>query len=154
MMAFGQTAITEELYAARERAGGRISTTSATSRILDAASRCPHVTFEKDGVGEELECDFIAGCDGFHGISREAIPADVRRTFERAYPFGSLGWMLKTRRRLSTSSTPSMIADLPSPLDATQALSRYYIQCDVDAKLEDWPDDRFWQELKARFLGI
>jgi p-hydroxybenzoate 3-monooxygenase len=150
MMAFGQTAITEELYAARERAGGRIIDDVRNVRILDAASRRPRVTFEKDGVGEVLECDFVAGCDGFHGISREGIPVDIRRTFERAYPFGWLGIMSETPPLehiiYAQHERGFALASQRNP-----ALSRYYIQCDLDTKLDEWPDDRFWQELKARF---
>jgi p-hydroxybenzoate 3-monooxygenase len=150
MMAFGQTAITEELYAARQRAGGRIVDDVRNVRILDAASRRPRVTFEEDGVGEEIECDFVAGCDGFHGISREAIPVDIRRTFERAYPFGWLGIMSEAPPLehiiYARHERGFALASQRNP-----ALSRYYIQCDLDAKLDDWPDDRFWQELKARF---
>jgi p-hydroxybenzoate 3-monooxygenase len=152
MMAFGQTAITEELYAARERARGRIVDDVRNVRILDAASRRPRVTFEKDGVGEELECDFVVGCDGFHGSSRDAIPAEIRRTFERAYPFGWLGIMSETPPLehivYAQHERGFALASQRNPV-----LSRYYIQCDLNTNLDDWPDDRFWRELKARFPG-
>lgn len=150
MMAFGQTAITEELYAARERAGGEIVDEAANVRLGDVLSATPSVTFEKDGVTRTIRCDYVAGCDGFHGVSRETIPAEIRRTFERAYPFGWLGIMSET------PPLPDIVyaqheRGFALASQRNTRLSRYYIQCDLEAKLEDWPDERFWAELKARF---
>jgi p-hydroxybenzoate 3-monooxygenase len=149
MMAYGQTAITEDLYAARDAAGGQIIDEAADVRLHDLISDRPHVTYQKHGQSERIDCDHVAGCDGYHGVSRQSIPASVLRTFERAYPFGWLGIM---------SETPPLpdicycyhargfaLASMRSPM-----LSRYYIQCSLDTRLEDWPDERFWQELKAR----
>ncbi len=150
MTSFGQTAITEELYQVRERDGGRIIEQAENVRFFDLTGSAPKVAYEKDGRSETVECDFVAGCDGFHGVSRQSIPAGALRTFERAYPFGWLGVM---------SETPSVgeviyarhergfaLASLRGP-----ALSRYYIQCSLDSHIVDWPDDRFWDELKRRF---
>ena len=148
MMAYGQTAITEDLYAARDAAGGKIVDEAAAVRLHDIASDRPYVTYEKDG-SHRIDFDYIAGCDGYHGVSRTAIPADALKIYEKSYPFGWLGIMSETppfpdlcycyhRRGFA-------LASMRNPM-----LSRYYIQCDLDADLNDWPDDRFWDEFKAR----
>ena len=94
MMVWGQTQITEDLYAARERDGGEMvfEVENVALHDLDGA---PSVTFDRHGESQRIDCDFIAGCDGFHGPSRMAIPADIRREYERAYPFGWLGIMVE-----------------------------------------------------------
>ncbi len=96
MWSHGQTAITEELYRIRERDGGRIVEEAENVQLHDLTTAAPKVTYEKGGVAETLECDFIAGCDGFHGVSRQSIPKSVLKIFERAYPFGWLGIMSET----------------------------------------------------------
>jgi p-hydroxybenzoate 3-monooxygenase len=150
MVSYGQTAITEELYRIRERDGGRIVEEAENVRLHDLTSVAPKVTFEKDGAPETLECDFIAGCDGFHGVSRQSIPKEKLRIFERAYPFGWLGIMSITppvgEVVYARHETGFALASLRS-----QTLSRYYIQCSLDTEIADWPDDRFWEELKRRF---
>src|SRR5258708_7314909 len=149
MMAYGQTAITEDLYAARDAAGGQIIDEADNVQLHELTSARPYVTYEKHGELQRIYCDYIAGCDGYHGVSRQSIPASVLRTYEKGYPFGWLGIMSETppfpdlcycyhRRGFA-------LASMRSPM-----LSRYYIQCDLDTKLEDWPDERFWQEFKAR----
>ncbi|HEY5205921.1 MAG TPA: FAD-dependent monooxygenase, partial [Roseiarcus sp.] len=90
MWSHGQTAITEELYRIRERDGGRIVEEASNVQLHDLTTSAPKVTYDKGGVAETLECGFIAGCDGFHGISRQSIPNSVLRIFQRAYPFGWL----------------------------------------------------------------
>ncbi len=149
MMAYGQTAITEDLYAARDAAGGVIIDEAANVRLHDVTSTRPSVTYEKAGTSRRIDCDYIAGCDGFHGVSRPSIPDSVLRPYEKSYPFGWLGIM---------SATPPFpdicycyhhrgfaLASMRNPM-----LSRYYIQCDPGARIEDWPDERFWEEFKAR----
>jgi p-hydroxybenzoate 3-monooxygenase len=149
MMAYGQTAITEDLYAARDAAGGQIVDEADNVALQDLTSARPHVTYEKAGRTHRIDCDYIAGCDGFHGVSRPSIPADVLRVFERGYPFGWLGIMSETPPYPDICyvyhSRGFALASMRNPM-----LSRYYIQCDLDARIEDWPDDRFWQEFKAR----
>ncbi len=150
MMAYGQTAITEDLYAAHEAAGRAILDAAENVEPHDLDADRPYVSFEKDGETHRIDCDFVAGCDGFHGVCRRAIPDDVIRTFERVYPFGWLGIMSET------PPLPDLIyawhergfalASQRNPM-----LSRYYVQVPNDARIEDWPDDRFWDELKARF---
>ena len=150
MWSHGQTAITEELYRVRERDGGRIVDEAENVRLDDVTGAAPKVTYEKDGETRTLACDFIAGCDGFHGVSRQSIPASLLRTFERAYPFGWLGVMSETppvgEVIYARHTRGFALASLRNPM-----LSRYYIQCGLDTDIADWPDDRFWDELKRRF---
>ena len=150
MVSHGQTAITEELYRVRERDGGLIVDEAENVRLEDVTGAAPKVIYEKDGETRTLACDFIAGCDGFHGVSRRSIPATLIRTFERAYPFGWLGIMSETppvgEVIYARHERGFALASLRNP-----TLSRYYIQCDLGADIADWPDERFWDELKRRF---
>lgn len=91
MMAYGQTAITEDLYAARDQAGGKIIDEAGSVRLRELTSKRPCVTYEKDGSAQRIDCDYIAGCDGYHGVSRSAIPGSILKTYEKSYPFGRLG---------------------------------------------------------------
>jgi p-hydroxybenzoate 3-monooxygenase len=149
MMAYGQTAITEDLYAARDAAGGQVVDEADNVQPHELTSSRPYVTYENGGEIHRVDCDYVAGCDGFHGVSRQSIPADVLKTFERAYPFGWLGIMSETPPYPDICycyhSRGFALASMRSPM-----LSRYYIQCDLADTVEDWPDDRFWQEFKAR----
>jgi p-hydroxybenzoate 3-monooxygenase len=149
MMAYGQTAITEDLYAARDAAGGEVIDAADKVQLHALTSRRPHVTYAKEGASRRIDCDYVAGCDGFHGVSRASIPASVLKTYEKSYPFGWLGVLSETPPYPDLCycyhSRGFALASMRTPL-----LSRYYIQCDLDAKLEDWPDERFWQEFKAR----
>ena len=150
MWSHGQTAITEEPYRVREREGGRIVEEAENVRLHNLTSSAPSVTYDKGAVTETLECDFVAGCDGFHGVSRHSIPKETLRIFERAYPFGWLGIMSETPPVgdviYARHERGFALASLRNPL-----LSRYYIQCGLDTEIADWPDDRFWEELKRRF---
>jgi len=150
MWSHGQTAITEELYRIRERDGGRIVEEADNVQLHDVASAGPSVTFQKNGIAETLRCDFIAGCDGFHGVSRRSIPPSVLKVFERGYPFGWLGIMSETppvgEVIYARHERGFALASLRNPM-----LSRHYIQCSLDTRIEDWPDERFWDELKRRF---
>jgi p-hydroxybenzoate 3-monooxygenase len=149
MTTYGQTAITEDLYAARDAAGGQIVDEAANVRPHDLTSDRPHLTYEKGGAQHRVDCDYVAGCDGYHGVSRASIPADLLKTYEKGYPFGWLGIMSETppyKDMVYCYHTRGFaLASMRNPM-----LSRYYIQCDLDAKLDDWPDDRFWEEFKAR----
>ena len=150
MMAYGQTAITEDLYVARDAAEGIIIDRADNVALFDITSDSPYVTFEQDGVTKRIDCQFIAGCDGFHGISRASIPAESRREYEKVYPFGWLGIMSETPPLpdivYANSNDGFALCSQRNPM-----LSRYYIQCDLDTDLSEWPDDRFWQALKARY---
>ncbi len=147
---YGQTEITRDLFEARDAMGGTVvdETANVTPHGVDGES--PGLTYEKDGRTFRVDCDFIAGCDGYHGVSRTVIPDTVLRTFERVYPFGWLGVL---------SETPPVSDDVMYVNHGrgfalcslrSKLLSRYYVQCAVDEDLNEWPDDRFWDELKAR----
>jgi p-hydroxybenzoate 3-monooxygenase len=149
MMTYGQTALTEDLYAARDAAGGKVIDQAGNAQLHDLTSNRPYVTYEKDGTIHRVDCDIIAGCDGFHGVSRTAIPTTLIKTYEKGYPFGWLGIMSETppfpEMVYCHHSRGFALASMRNPM-----LSRYYIQCDLDETVENWPDERFWQEFKAR----
>jgi len=96
MMAYGQTAITEDLYAARDAAGGQVIDEVDNVHLHDLTSGRPYVTYEKAGSHQRIDCDYIAGCDGYHGVSRQSISSSVLSTYEKSYPFGWLGIMSET----------------------------------------------------------
>ncbi|MEM6986603.1 MAG: 4-hydroxybenzoate 3-monooxygenase [Pseudomonadota bacterium] len=149
MMAFGQTALTEELYKAHD-AGDRQVHHDVEDVTLDDVTGSPRVHFvSPDGSAHTIECDIIAGCDGYHGVSRQAIPADKRQEFEKVYPFGWLGIMSETpplpELWYGTGERGFCLASQRNPM-----LSRYYVQCPLTDTVEDWSDDRFWSELTAR----
>lgn len=150
MMAYGQTQITADLYQARDAAGGDIVHEVGGVILHDLTSDAPYVMYEQNGKPHYLACDFVAGCDGQHGVCRQSIPSDLRQGFEKTYPFGWLGVMSET------PPLPDIIyAYHPRGFAlASQRgpnLSRYYVQCPVTDRPQDWSDDRFWRELQARF---
>ena len=150
VMVYGQTEVTQDLMEARKATGGITIYEADDVKLHDFYTDKPRVTFVKDGETVELECDYIAGCDGFHGISRQSVPADQIQTFERVYPFGWLGILSRTPpvdEELIYASHERGFA-LCSQRNAN--LSRYYVQVSLDDKIEDWSDERFWDELKAR----
>lgn len=150
VMIYGQTEVTRDLMAARAASGALSIYEAANVRLHDADSGRPYVTFEKQGESQRLDCDYIAGCDGFHGVSRQSIPAERLKVFERVYPFGWLGVLADTppvSDELIYANHPRGFA-LCSMRSPTR--TRYYVQVPADEKVEDWPDERFWAELKAR----
>jgi p-hydroxybenzoate 3-monooxygenase len=147
---YGQTELTRDLYDAREKANGTIVFSVNDVVIHDAESDAPHVSYSLDGEVHRIDCDFVAGCDGFHGISRQTIPLDVRREYEKVYPFGWLGVLSESppiNHELIYANSPRGFALCSM---RNENLSRYYIQCSLSDKPEDWTDDAFWQELKRR----
>jgi p-hydroxybenzoate 3-monooxygenase len=150
LMTYGQTSIQEDLFAAADQRQATVLTEVTDIRPMDVDSHRPRVRFVHDGREQDLGCDFIAGCDGSHGVSRAAIPATVRREFEKVYPFGWLGILARTPPLpdITYANHPRGFA-LASARSAN--LSRYYIQVPLDTNPEDWSDDQFWAELKARF---
>jgi p-hydroxybenzoate 3-monooxygenase len=149
-MTYGQTSIQEDLFAAVDRRDAIVLTEAADVQPIDITSDQPHVRFRHGGEDLRLDCDFIAGCDGSHGVSRKAIPGHLLREFEKVYPFAWLGVLSQTPPLpdITYANHPRGFA-LASARKPT--LSRYYIQVPLDTKLEDWPDERFWDELKARY---
>ena len=150
VMVYGQTDLTYDLYQARDSIGGQIIHGVDAVRIHDADTDTPFVTFGENGLEQRIDCDYIAGCDGFHGVSRNAIPADIRREIEHVYPFGWLGVLSQTppvSDELIYASHERGFA-LCSMRNAN--LSRYYIQVPLQDSVEQWSDDAFWDELKRR----
>ncbi len=149
-MAYGQTQIQEDLQQAADARGARVIHEALDVALHDVAGSSPHVTFTHEGQSHRLDCEFIAGCDGFHGVSRRSIPGNVLREFEKVYPFGWLGILSQTPplEDIVYANHPRgfALASMRSP-----TLSRYYIQVPLDTQIEDWSDERFWEELKARY---
>lgn len=150
VMVYGQQEVMKDLFDAAEPRGVKIVFDAEDVAPHDIDSDRPHVTWRQDGVERRLDCDFIAGCDGYHGVSRAAIPADVLRTFERVYPFGWLGVLAEVppcdhELIYSNHERGFALASMRSP-----TRSRYYVQCGLDEKIEDWSDQRFWDELCVR----
>lgn len=150
VIVYGQTEVTRDLYAAREAAGGQIEYEVEDVVIHDAAGSAPHVTYVSNGTAKRIDCDYVAGCDGFHGVSRKTIPQTLRREYEKTYPFGWLGVLSETppvNDELVYANSPHGFALCSM---RNENLSRYYIQCPLSDRPEDWSDDAFWQELRRR----
>ena len=150
VLVYGQTEVTRDLYEAREKAGGQIEYEVEDVVIHDAKTDAPYLTYTVHGEERRIDCDYVAGCDGFHGVSRQTIPDDVRQEFEKVYPFGWLGILSETppvHHELIYSNSPNGFA-LCSMRNAN--LSRYYVQVPLTDKVEEWSDERFWDELKKR----
>jgi p-hydroxybenzoate 3-monooxygenase len=150
VVVYGQTEVTRDLYAAREAAGGKIDFNVENVVIHGADTDAAHIDYTVGGEARRLDCDFVAGCDGFHGVSRQTIPLDVRKEYEKIYPFGWLGILSETppvNHELIYANSPRGFALCSM---RNENLSRYYIQCSLSDKPEDWTDDAFWQELKRR----
>jgi len=149
MMAYGQTKIQQDLYAAAESEGVQIVFGAADVEIHEPTSDAPWITFTSNGASERVDCDFIAGCDGQHGVSRAAIPDDVKSEYENSYPFGWLGILSETpplpHLLYANHERGFALCSERNPM-----LSRYYVQCPVEDTVDDWSDDRFWTELFAR----
>ncbi|WP_416068069.1 4-hydroxybenzoate 3-monooxygenase [Rhizobium sp. ZK1] len=147
---YGQTEVTRDLMIEREASGAVTIYDAANVTPHDFDDSAPYVTYEKGDVTHRIDCDFIAGCDGFHGASRKAVPEKAIRTFEKVYPFGWLGLLADVapvNHELIYANHPRGFA-LCSMRSATR--SRYYIQCSLEEKAADWSDDRFWDELRRR----
>jgi p-hydroxybenzoate 3-monooxygenase len=147
---YGQTEVTKDLIEARLAAGGKLVFEAGDVAIADFGTDHPVVRYVAGGQAHELHCDFIAGCDGYHGVCRRSVPHGALKTFERVYPFGWLGIMADVppaTHELIYSNHERGFA-LCSMRSATR--SRYYIQCACDEKIEAWSDQRFWEELKRR----
>lgn len=150
VMVYGQTEVTQDLYAAQDAMGTPIVHGVEDVRIADLDGPQAAVEYTLDGQRRRLTSAFVAGCDGFHGVSRKTIPAAKRQEFERVYPFGWLGILSRTppvADELIYANSPHGFA-LASMRSET--LARYYVQVSLTDRVEDWPDDRFWAEFKRR----
>lgn len=150
VMVYGQTELTRDLYQARDAMDGQILHEVDQLRIDDVDSDSPSVRFIRNGREVRIDCDFVAGCDGYHGISRNTIPATVRREFERVYPFGWLGLLSPTppvsdELIYASHERGFALCSMRNP-----QLSRYYLQVPLDDTVEQWSDAAFWDELKRR----
>ncbi|WPZ35652.1 4-hydroxybenzoate 3-monooxygenase [Thalassobaculum sp. OXR-137] len=148
---YGQTEVTKDLINARLAQGAPLIFEAAHVALHDIDTDRPRVTYETDGEIHTLECEAIAGCDGFHGVSRKSMPDGVLRTYERAYPFGWLGILadvppVSHELIYATHRDGFALASMRS-----ETRSRYYIQCPLDTDVADWPDERLWDALKTRF---
>lgn len=150
VMVYGQTEVTQDLYQAQDRMGTSIIHGVEDVQILDLDGPVAKVEYTLNGERKSLTCAYVAGCDGFHGVSRKTIPEEKRREFERVYPFGWLGILSRTppvNDELIYANSPHGFA-LASMRNAN--LVRYYVQVPLADKVEDWSDDRFWGEFKRR----
>ena len=150
VMVYGQTEVTHDLMDKREETGGKTVYEAANVRPHAFDGERPYVTYEADGTEHRIDCDFIAGCDGFHGVARKSVPGDAITLFEREYPFGWLGILAEippVSHELIYANHPRGFA-LCSMRSMTR--SRYYVQCPLTDKVEDWTDDRFWDEIRRR----
>jgi p-hydroxybenzoate 3-monooxygenase len=150
VVVYGQTEVTRDLYDKREETGGQIEYNVEDVRICDADTDAPYVLYHKDGTEKRIDCDYVAGCDGFHGVSRKTIPDTVRREYEKVYPFGWLGILSETRplhEELVYSASERGFALCSM---RNENLSRHYIQCALSDQVEAWSDDAFWDELRRR----
>jgi p-hydroxybenzoate 3-monooxygenase len=150
VLVYGQTEVTRDLMEARSSSDAASHYNAADVQLHGLDSDSPTVTFTQDGSMHTLKCDYVAGCDGYHGVSRRSIPVSARKEYEKVYPFGWLGLL---------SDTPPVSDELIySKSDRGFALcsmrsmerSRYYVQVPLDEKAADWSDDRFWDELQTR----
>ncbi|GHE03114.1 4-hydroxybenzoate 3-monooxygenase [Defluviimonas sp. 20V17] len=149
VMVYGQTEVTHDLYDARDAAGG-VVIDRAEGVTLHGLPDTPHVTYVKDGTEHRVDCDYIAGCDGYHGVSRQAIPTSLLKTFEKVYPFGWLGVLTETRPVSDELIYANHGRGFALCSMRNEHLSRYYIQVPVDDPIGKWSDDAFWDELRRR----
>ena len=151
VMVYGQTEITHDLMKAHiDEAGGIVHYEAPALRVEDYETDRPRIIYEQNGQQNELVCDFVAGCDGFHGVARQSLPADTITTFERTYPFGWLGILsdvppVKEELIYANHERGFALCSMRSP-----TRSRYYIQVSREDKVENWTDDAFWDELRRR----
>ena len=150
VMVYGQTELTRDLYEARDRMNGIVIHNAEDVQPHDVKSANPFVTYRKDNAEHRVDCDYVIGADGFHGVSRKSIPADVLKEYEKIYPFGWLGVLSRTK-----PVSPELIYakhDRGFALCSlrSQVLSRYYIQVPLSDSVDNWSDVAFWAELKRR----
>lgn len=150
VMVYGQTELTRDLYEARDRMNGIVIHNAEDVQPHDLKTDHPYVTYRDGNETVRIDCNFVIGADGFHGVSRKSIPANVLKEYEKVYPFGWLGVLSRTK-----PVSPELIYAKHERGFAlcslrSQVLSRYYIQVPLTDKVEDWSDEAFWAELKRR----
>lgn len=147
---YGQTEVTHDLMDKREAAGLTTVYEAANVALHGFHGEAPFVTYDKDGVSLRIDCDFIAGCDGYHGVSRKSVPERVLKTFERTYPFGWLGVLAEVPPADHELVYANHERGFALCSMRSTHRSRYYVQVPADERVEAWSDDRFWDELRRR----
>ncbi len=147
---YGQQEVMHDLFAAAARCGVQIIWNAENVKLSALESDSPVVGWLQDGEAKQLSCDFVAGCDGYHGVSRASIPETVLRTFERVYPFGWLGILADVPPACHELIYANHERGFALASMRSASRSRYYIQCGLDEDVADWPDERFWDELCLR----
>ena len=149
--AYGQTEVTKDLMDQRERLGLSTVYEASDVSLHDFDGNSPQVRYMKEGVSHVLNCEFIAGCDGFHGVARASVPKSAITEYEKVYPFGWLG-VLADVPPVSTHAIVYANSERGFALCSMRSMtrSRYYVQCPLSDKVEDWSDQRFWDELRKR----
>jgi len=150
VMIYGQTEVQKDLYDARQAAGDNVIDEALDVALHDFDTDAPFVTYTRHGEQHRIDCDFIAGCDGYHGVSRVSMPSGLLQTFEKVYPFGWLGVLSETPPVNDELIYANHERGFALCSMRNEMLSRYYVQCPLDTDLDAWPDDRFWDELKRR----
>jgi p-hydroxybenzoate 3-monooxygenase len=147
---YGQTEVTRDLMEARAAIDAPTVYEALDVSLFDLESERPTVRYRKDGASYEVVCDYVAGCDGFHGVGRRSIPEGGLRTYERVYPFGWLGVLVDQPPVSHELIYVNHSRGFALCSMRSISRSRYYLQCRLDENIEDWPDDRFWEELTRR----
>ena len=150
VMVYGQTELTRDLYEARDRMNGIVIHNAEDVQPHDVKSAKPYVTYRKDNAECRIDCDYVIGADGFHGVSRKSIPPDVLKEYEKVYPFGWLGVLSRTKPVLPELIYAKHDRGFALCSLRSQVLSRYYIQVPLSDSVDNWSDDAFWAELKRR----
>jgi len=147
---YGQTEVTKDLYEIIEKQNNNIINSADNVLPQDLDKKNPFVTFKKDGIENKIKCDFVAGCDGYHGISRKTIPKNLIQIYERVYPFGWLGVLSETPPVSDELIYANHGNGFALASMRNNNLSRYYIQTPLSDKIDNWTDKKFWEELKKR----
>jgi len=150
VIVYGQTEVTRDLMASRAASGATSVYNAEDVSVHDFDGDRPLVRYRHGGTNVELACDFIAGCDGFHGICRPSVPASAIRTYEREYPFGWLGVLSDTPPVSDELIYVSHERGFALCSMRSRTRSRYYLQCSLSERIEQWPDELFWEELRRR----
>jgi len=150
VMVYGQTEVTRDLMDERQAAGGPIVFEAQNVMPSGYDGAHPVVRYTANGETKEIACDFIAGCDGFHGVSRQSVPKSALAIFERVYPFGWLGLLAEVPPVAPELIYVNHERGFALCSMRSHSRSRYYLQCDASEQVENWPDDKFWDELRRR----
>ena len=147
---YGQTEVTRDLYEARDAMGGTIVDEAEDVMPHDLTTDTPSLSYRKGEDRFRIECDFVAACDGFHGVGRQSLPAGIFKTYEKVYPFGWLGILSRTKPANHELIYGNHERGFVLCSMRSERLSRYYVQVSADEEVGDWSDERFWTELRKR----